>query len=208
MSKTHLTKIRKVHMFSLTPGLSVWILTALFWVALTSFVFYMTVYRNMWVPQHVCQATNFTKPTLTAQVENKDEKVLVSKIVNKYNVKPDKAKLIVNMVAANTRQGEFPSKELVLAVISVESGFRHNVISSVGAAGLMQTMRFNSSGHDMFSNIHDGIKVLRDYHKQLKGNTRQTLLAYNSGIGTVLQGKVVNFGYADKVFKELRILKG
>lgn len=208
MSKSQITKIRTIKMFSFTPTLIFWGCVVVFWTVLTSFVTYMTLQMNFGVPQHACEVSVFVQPMTVVEKVDKHEKALVDKIVDNYNVPQQKAEAIVSTVAANVTKGTFPSAELVLAVIQTESSFKHSSISSAGAKGIMQIMPFNSSGKDLFSNVHDGVKLLRAYHNQLKGNIKATLMAYNAGIGTLVSGKAVNFEYVEKVNRNLKLLKG
>jgi soluble lytic murein transglycosylase-like protein len=78
-------------------------------------------------------------------------------------------------------------EELIHAVMSVESGFRPDAVSSKGAAGLMQLMP--GTAKDMYvrnvwdtdENIQGGARYLRILANQYGGDLHKTLAAYNAG---------------------------
>ncbi|MCL2586889.1 MAG: lytic transglycosylase domain-containing protein [Firmicutes bacterium] len=83
--------------------------------------------------------------------------------------------------------------DLIASIIRAESGFRHNVISSKGAVGLMQLMpstaRWIAQSNDIDltdpeTNIRLGTKYLR-YLFDRFGDLRTVLIAYNAGEGKV-----------------------
>lgn len=82
------------------------------------------------------------------------------------------------------------SRDLVEAVIYVESGFDPNAVSSAGAAGLMQLMAGTASAynvrerHDPRQNIHAGTLHLKKLLDEF-GDLRLALAAYNAGAGAV-----------------------
>ncbi|HET8725624.1 MAG TPA: lytic transglycosylase domain-containing protein [Anaeromyxobacteraceae bacterium] len=91
-------------------------------------------------------------------------------------------------------------EELIHAVMSVESGFRPDAVSSKGAAGLMQLMP--GTAKDMYvrnvwdsdENIQGGARYLRILANQYDGDLRKTLAAYNAGPDAVKKaGGVPNF---------------
>ena len=86
-------------------------------------------------------------------------------------------------------------KNLVLAVMKVESNFNKKAVSRVGAVGLMQIMpqtaNFINASLQQNLDIHnykDNIKMGAWYLQYLKNkftDTRSVLAAYNAGEGTV-----------------------
>ncbi len=82
-------------------------------------------------------------------------------------------------------------KELVLAVISVESAGDPSAVSSAGAAGLMQLMPDTALTYgvvdrfDPEQNVDGGTHYLRDLLARYHHNTTLALAAYNAGPGAV-----------------------
>jgi Transglycosylase SLT domain/Sel1 repeat len=82
---------------------------------------------------------------------------------------------------------------LVLAVISVESNFRANVVSPMNAQGLMQLIpvtaaRFGvTNPFDPKENIRGGMKYLRWLLSYFGGNVPLAVAAYNAGEGAVVK---------------------
>lgn len=80
-------------------------------------------------------------------------------------------------------------KALVVAVISVESGFRPRAVSRAGAKGLMQLMpstarRLGIADADLFdprSNVLGGVRLLAVLLRHYDGDVISTLVAYNAG---------------------------
>ncbi len=76
---------------------------------------------------------------------------------------------------------------LVLAVIDVESNFRHSSVSPAGAVGFMQLMPSTArmlgifDPHDPIENLKGGIKYLGILKKQFERNIPMVLAAYNAG---------------------------
>jgi len=81
--------------------------------------------------------------------------------------------------------------ELLLALITVESGFDRFAISSVGAQGLMQIMPFwlTEIGHpqanlaDIDTSLRMGATILRHYIDIEKGGLFRALARYNGSLG-------------------------
>jgi len=81
--------------------------------------------------------------------------------------------------------------DLVLAVIRVESNFRKYAISSAGARGYMQVMRWWSGivgeqSSDLFNlrtNLRLGCAILRSYLDKEQGNVHRALARYNGSLG-------------------------
>jgi len=88
-----------------------------------------------------------------------------------------------------TRAGLDP--QLVLGVISVESGFKKYAVSKAGARGLMQVMPFwiqliGRRGDDLFHlrvNLRYGCVILRHYLDLENGNVFRALGRYNGSLG-------------------------
>jgi len=81
--------------------------------------------------------------------------------------------------------------ELVLAVVTVESGFRPEAVSPKGAQGLMQLMPSTAAAlgvEDAFdpeANLSGGVRHLRDLLQRYQGDLPRALAAYNAGEGAV-----------------------
>jgi hypothetical protein len=91
--------------------------------------------------------------------------------------------------AAARRHGLDP--ELVLAVVSVESGFRPQAVSPKGARGLMQLMPKTAGelgvtdAFDPQQNLDGGVRHLGSLLSLYGGDVRRALAAYNAGQGAV-----------------------
>jgi soluble lytic murein transglycosylase-like protein len=105
--------------------------------------------------------------------------------------------------------------DLVMSLAWVESSWRKNAVSDVGAVGVMQLMpntveyvskkllglRSNLDPRNATSNVRMGGKYLRHLLDQNRGNVRQALIAYNQGL-TSLQARgsyTTAERYADRV---------
>jgi soluble lytic murein transglycosylase-like protein len=79
------------------------------------------------------------------------------------------------------------SRELIRAIIQVESGFDRSAVSAAGARGLMQLMpvtarRFGVVNRfDARQNIFGGTRYLRALLDQYRGDVSLTAAAYNAG---------------------------
>jgi soluble lytic murein transglycosylase-like protein len=96
------------------------------------------------------------------------------------------------IVSASRRQGVDP--RLVSALISVESQYRPDARSPVGALGLMQVMPATAAQYGVLSepqlldpgiNIDVGTRHLRDLLLKFDGQLSLVLAAYNAGEGAV-----------------------
>lgn len=91
---------------------------------------------------------------------------------------------------------------LVMAIIKAESGFRPDVVSPVGAVGLMQIMPDTGKWaseqmklenytdamlKDPATNIRIGCWYINWLNKEMNSNERNVLACYNGGIGNVKQ---------------------
>lgn len=98
------------------------------------------------------------------------------------------------------------SKDLIKAVITIESCFKSTARGSSGEKGLMQLMpgtarRFNiNNGYNAWQNIHGGARYLSFLLGHYDGNARRAIAAYNAGEGNVSKGgRIPNSGYVSKV---------
>ena len=104
----------------------------------------------------------------------------MQQIANTYGVEILKATL-----------GTEVSPALVLAVIGIESGGRHEAVSSAGATGLMQLIpataeRFGvKDAKDPVQNIKGGVAYLDWLMKRFDRDPLMVLAAYNAGEGAV-----------------------
>ena len=81
--------------------------------------------------------------------------------------------------------------ELVIAVVSVESGFRPQAVSPKGAQGLMQLMPRTAQSlgvvdaFDPEQNLDGGVRHLGQLLAAYNGDVERALAAYNAGEGAV-----------------------
>lgn len=111
------------------------------------------------------------------------------------------------------------SPALVLAVIGIESGGRHEAVSSAGATGLMQLIpataeRFGvSDSKDPVQNIKGGVAYLDWLMKRFDRDPLMVLAAYNAGEGAVEANKGVppyaeTRDYVPKVLAAWQVAQG
>ena len=132
----------------------------------------------------------------------------MQQIANTYGVEILKATL-----------GTEVSPALVLAVIGIESGGRHEAVSSAGAAGLMQLIpataeRFGvTDSKDPVQNIKGGVAYLDWLMKRFDRDPLMVLAAYNAGEGAVEANKGVppyaeTRDYVPKVLAAWQVAQG
>ncbi len=146
------------------------------------------IQTNQW---HYQGETNLLKLPPT------DKQALSQHIAKTYRVKPQLATNIVQTVYAYTDSTDFPSPVLVLAVMATESSFRPDVVSTVGALGLMQVKPVHNPGTTIEDNILTGIWVLQKYRMRVDTDVG-AIMAYNIGITAFKSGRT-NDKYVDKV---------
>jgi len=84
---------------------------------------------------------------------------------------------------------------LIMGVMRVESGFREDAESHVGAVGLMQVMPSTGDHfgcddlYDAEVNVACGARVLADYVKRIGGDLELGLSAYNAGLANAQRWK-------------------
>lgn len=105
-------------------------------------------------------------------------------------VAPEKSRLFDDLIDEHaSRQGV--RKDLVKAVIQVESGFNPRAVSNKGAVGLMQLMPATArqlgvvNPYDPSENVRGGVAYLRQLLDRYDGDERLALAAYNAGPGAV-----------------------
>ncbi len=85
-------------------------------------------------------------------------------------------------------------RELVRAVVAVESNFNANAVSRVGAVGLMQVMPATAEDYGVTStaalfdpktNLRTGTRHLKRLLDKYKGDYGRVIMAYNAGEGVV-----------------------
>jgi hypothetical protein len=109
-----------------------------------------------------------------------------------------------SIASASSKYGV--SKNLIKAVITIESCFKPNAHGSSGEKGLMQLMpgtarRYNiSNGYNSWQSIHGGARYLGNLLSRYDGNIQRAVAAYNAGEGNVSKGgRIPNRGYVNKV---------
>jgi hypothetical protein len=86
---------------------------------------------------------------------------------------------------------------LIESIVSYESAFNPNSISTTGAMGLMALMPITTKTYGVvdpfnaLSNVDGGTRLVRDLLKAFNGNVNLTLAAYNAGDGAVKLSKGV-----------------
>jgi len=119
---------------------------------------------------------------------------LVEHLAQKYQ-KPESFMETTVLAAYKEAEAHKISPLLVLAIIEKESSFRHQVVNSYGAMGLMQVVpRWHPDKLSPFEpksqlldpevNIRVGTRVLAEYLTEKKGNLSQALAKYSGGAST------------------------
>lgn len=154
------------------------------------------VFTSYAPPSGVCTVTSYVPPELKVVSLPADKIEAISEQVSeRWAVDRDFAKEVVNTAAALSRR-DFPKVEDVLAIVAVESGFNPKAENS-GAYGLMQIQynhhkqRIPSKGDllDPHHNLKVGTQILREYFEGVSRNTDKAVLAYQAGIGGLLNGE-------------------
>lgn len=145
-------------------------------------------------------------------IKNTDK--LVSYIKKQNNKLNEKQILyILNNVFKYSKENDM-DPYLVLAVMNVESHFKHSTVSTAGAKGLMQLMPFNFTEFGVNNSIEQNIKggvlhLKRDYDKT--NSIAKTLVCYNAGCGRLKNNEWKNIKetkeYIPKVIKNYKALK-
>jgi len=135
---------------------------------------------------------------MEVMLEENRYQTFLSELSSTYDVSKDAVQYYDSLVKKYA-YSTFPTREIVLSVIIVESKF-DNTARGPGGAGLMQinplVFRLNNF-YDPEENIRKGVSILREYYKKL-GDPKSAVLAYNAGIGNFLHGNF-NTEYWDKV---------
>lgn len=137
---------------------------------------------------------------------DKDER-LVKALAQHYKKPTSQIQRIVAMAEKAAKENDFPRRNMILAIIAVESRFNPKA-SYLGSKGLMQ-IRVNSHRKELVGknplsiedNISVGVGILRQY-KELAKSDKLTIIAYNQGIG-VIKRRHYSTAYYKSVKKEL-----
>ena len=150
------------------------------------------------------QQEQLRQDNIVYEVKNIWHKTSVKNLLSLF---PRSEPSVVNEVVKNIdllTYSDFPRREDILAVISVESKFRRCVTDGKGSWGLMQ-VNFKSSAKgvkekdmcDVVLNLFHGVQLLRNYFLMFHSE-RAALIAYNVGPKNYLEGNY-NEGYYDLV---------
>ena len=123
-------------------------------------------------------------------------------IQEKYKVGSAQAKKVVHLASKNAHK-EFPNAYDILAIMSIESTFKSNAISTSKAKGLMQ-VKYKKTNSDE-ENVLAGVELLIEYRKKLN-TEKAAIIAYNVGITNYKKG-IRNTKYYNKFLKERELLK-
>lgn len=195
--------------------------------ALLAVSLYMNYTSYTQMEQLVLQVTQLSQINAVLETrleyEQSSHKRMVRYLETKYERyltnQQDKVTRLVNYVEAAAKEfGVDPN--LILAQMSIESGFNPSAHSNVGAVGLMQVMPFwtSSPGHDATEfqtetgitsieilknprqNIRAGAWIIANYVKQC-GGMEKGLKCYHGGYKAATQPKVETIRYASDVLK-------
>lgn len=135
-------------------------------------------------------------------------------------LKPDmdktQARNIANAIYKKSKEFR-RDPDLILAIAKVESDLNPNVVSNMGAEGLLQVMpqwvevfKNRCDLKEIECNLENGLRLLESY-EQLYGNLEIALTVYNRGPTTVdwalIKGRNPDNGYAPKIMKTYEKLK-
>jgi soluble lytic murein transglycosylase-like protein len=105
-------------------------------------------------------------------------------------VEPEKSRSFDDLIAEHASRNGV-RRDLVRAVIQVESAFNPRAVSNKGAMGLMQLMPATArqfgvaNPFDPDENVRGGVAYLRQLLDRYEGDERLALAAYNAGPGAV-----------------------
>lgn len=132
------------------------------------------------------------------------------KLLN-YNLTPHDMAWYTRTIEKESIEFDVPH-ELIVVVISMESGFNPNAKSKKNAIGSMQVMprywkHLPYDLSDKVDNIKAGTHILRHY-KDKCGNWKCAVMAYNIGITNYRKGRKLKVGtkYHSKLQNEMAIL--
>lgn len=126
---------------------------------------------------------------------NHDDERLVENLSHAYKV-PKKEIADIVKVADKYGDSDFPSRNQLLAIIAIESGF-HRKASHKKSVGLMQinieyhSHKFERDHYDIDDNIRVGVEILKELKKELK-TTRAVIISYNMGSQRFKRGHFTN----------------
>lgn len=142
---------------------------------------------------------------LSSNIQHTNPKHFSNKLPNfistNYKVSIGQAHKVVYYATMKTNSS-FPTRDDVLAIMSIESGFKTDSISKKKAIGLMQILYKETNGDA--DNVESGVALLREYNYILKSE-KAAIIAYNVGISNYKKG-VRNTKFYIKYLKELKKL--
>ena len=123
---------------------------------------------------------------LQQQIQGKSSSSVASAVGTVSAQQRDSIRQMVSSSAK--RQGVDP--KLAMAVAKAESNFNSQVVSEVGAQGIMQLMPDTAKAlgvnpQDTKENIEGGVAYLRQMLLQFQGDPAKAIAAYNAGPGAV-----------------------
>jgi hypothetical protein len=160
----------------------------------------------------VISNTLVTNPSDSSQDPiNRSDAKLVHALAERFH-KPETLIQRVVTAATNSAHEGFPTRDDILAIIAVESGFNPQARYK-GSHGLMQVqasshrkdLRGRSIG-GVEDNVALGSEILYGYYITLNCNKRGAVLAYNAGIGSYLMHHYKPKYYA-KYEQQLALIK-
>lgn len=117
-------------------------------------------------------------------------------VASTYNISLSKAKSIVETAnnLANVYPG-FPGVKDIIALAGIESGMNHKANNGI-AQGIMG-INYSANGikdpisarFDLHRNMQHGVRILHQYYTQLGHSKRRAIMAYNSGITAIKNGR-------------------